>query len=78
MILKYVARPDLISLAVYGDDKYIGKVEKIIKNNTQDILVIKNDDKKNLIPYVDEFIKNIDLKTQRIEINLIEGLIDEN
>ena len=53
-------------------------LEKIIKNNTQEIIVIKNDDKKHLIPYVDEFIKKIDLKNKKIELNLIDGLIDEN
>ena len=69
---------DLIDLNVYSNDKYIGKVEKIIKNTSQEIIVIKNEDKKHLIPYVDEFIKKIDLKNKTIEINLIEGLIDEN
>ena len=69
---------DLIDLNVYSNDKFIGKVEKIIKNISQDIIVVKNEDKKHLIPYVDEFIKKIDLKNKKIEINLIEGLIDEN
>jgi ribosomal 30S subunit maturation factor RimM len=31
-----------------------------------------------MIPYVDEFIKNIDLENKKIEINVIEGLINEN
>ena len=69
---------DLIGLNVYGNDKFIGNVEKIIKNGVQDIIVIKNNDSKNLVPYVDEFVKKIDLKNKRIEINVIEGLIDEN
>ena len=69
---------DLIGLNVYENDKYIGNVETIIKNNSQELFVIKNDDKKFLIPYVDEFIKKIDLDNKKIEVELIEGLIDEN
>ena len=69
---------DLIGLSVYSDDKFIGNVETIITNGSQEIFVIKNSDKKNLIPYVDEFIKKIDLNNRKIEVNLIEGLIDEN
>ena len=69
---------DLIGLDVYGNDILLGQVEKIITNNSQELLVIKNNDNKHLIPYVKEFIKKIDLDKKRIDINLIEGLIDEN
>lgn len=69
---------DLVGLNVYENDRFIGNVETIIKNNTQELLVIKNNDRKHLIPNVKEFVKKIDLKNQRIEVNLIEGLIDEN
>lgn len=69
---------DLINLDVYGNDIYIGKVEKIMKSSVQEIIIIKGNDKKHLIPYVDEFIKNIDLKNNRMDINVIEGLLDED
>ena len=69
---------DLIGLNVFENDKFIGTIETIIKNNSQEIFVIKNSDKKHLIPNVDEFIKKIDLKNQKVEVKLIEGLIDEN
>lgn len=69
---------DLIGLNVYGNDILIGKVEKIMKNVAHDIIVIKSTEKKHLIPYVDEFIKKIDLENNRMDINLIEGLIDED
>ena len=31
-----------------------------------------------MIPYVDEFISNIDLGKKRVEITSIKGLIDED
>lgn len=66
---------DIIGLEVYSD-KYIGKVETILKNK-QEVLVIKNKNKTHMVPFVDEFV-NIDLDNKRINLNVIEGLIDEN
>lgn len=68
---------DIIGLKVYDEDKLIGKVTSIIKNK-QEILVVKNRNKNYLIPFVNEFIKNIDLDKKILSINVIEGLLDEN
>lgn len=68
---------DLIGLEVYTDH-YIGKVEEILSSTVQQVLVVKNNNITNMIPYVEEFIKKIDLKNKRIDINEIEGLINEN
>lgn len=69
---------DLIGLDVYGNDKYLGKVDSIVNNGIYDIFVIKNASIKNLVPNISEFVLNIDLKNHRIDINVIEGLINEN
>ncbi len=68
---------DLIGLKVYDNNKLIGKVINILKNK-QDILVIKNRSKSYLIPFVPEFILNIDLDKKELKINVIDGLLDEN
>lgn len=68
---------DIIGLKVYNEDKLIGKVTNIVKNK-QEILVVKNRNKSYLIPFVNEFIKNIDLDKKILNINVIEGLLDEN
>lgn len=64
---------ELIGMEVYTDH-LIGKVVEIIKNNN-DILVVEGR-KKYLIPNIDVFINKID--NNKIYINEIEGLIDEN
>lgn len=69
---------DIIGMEVYGDNKLIGNVTTILKNSAHSILVVEKNGNKNMIPYVDEFIKNIDLKNKKIEINVIEGLINED
>jgi 16S rRNA processing protein RimM len=66
---------DIIGLDVYSD-KFIGKVDNILKNK-QEVLVIKNDEKTYLVPFVKEFVK-VDLNNNRINLNVIEGLLDEN
>ena len=69
---------DIIGMEVYGDNKLIGIVTTILKNSVHSILVIEKNGNRNMVPYVNEFIKNIDLENKKIEINVIEGLINED
>ncbi len=68
-----ILNEDLIGLPVYEDDKLLGNVKEINKNVNQELLVLDNG---TMIPYVDEFIKNI--TKDKIEVKLIKGLINEN
>ncbi len=68
-----ILNEELIGLDVYENDKYIGKITDVITNNYQELIVIDN---KYLIPYVSEFIKEI--KKDKVQINLIKGLINED
>lgn len=67
---------DLINLSVICDNKYIGKIQTIEKYPHQDIFVITNNDKRYLVPYVNEFIKEINLEEKTMVINNIKGLIE--
>lgn len=69
---------DLIGLEAYQQNKKIGVVTSIMKNHQKGILVITNNEKRFLVPNLDEFIEKIDLKKKIIIIKYIEGLIDEN
>lgn len=68
---------DYIGLDVYTN-KFVGKITEIIKGKIQDILVIENEDKRYLVPKIDQFVKNIDFINNKIVINNIKGLIDED
>lgn len=68
---------DIIGLKVYADNKNIGKITNILKNK-QEILVINDKTKTYMIPNVSEFVKTIDLENKRMNVELIEGLLDEN
>ncbi|NIP29910.1 MAG: 16S rRNA processing protein RimM [Candidatus Dadabacteria bacterium] len=69
----------LIGLKVFNvSDKYIGTVDNLLNNTAQDILVIKNEieDKEYLIPFVEQFILDINFEESKIIINPAEGLLD--
>ncbi|HEY8364545.1 MAG TPA: ribosome maturation factor RimM [Haloplasmataceae bacterium] len=64
---------------VYHDNKYVGKVVDIVNYGASDILVVRNEDnQENMIPFVNDFIIDVDIENKRIDINVIEGLINEN
>ena len=66
---------DLVGLDVYVDNKNIGIVKRIDKYPAHDIIVIKGISKEYMVPYVKEFVNDIDLVNKKIIINNIEGLI---
>ena len=67
---------DIVGLPAYSNNEVIGIVEDIIKNK-QELLIIKNGEKSHMIPFVPELV-NVDLENKRVNINAIEGLINEN
>lgn len=67
---------DLIGISVIYNDVEIGKVKDIIQNSANDVIVVDGKDNKEImIPNVDEFVKEIDLKNKRIIVELIKGMI---
>lgn len=69
---------DLIDSEVIDEDgKSIGIVNDIIELPKGKLLEVVNGDKKALIPYVDEFILNVDIENKVIKVHLIEGMIWE-
>lgn len=69
---------DIIGLDVFYLNELIGKVDCILRTKAHDILSVIGDTKKCLIPWVDAFVTKIDLDNKRIDVDGIEGLINEN
>ncbi len=65
----------LEGLAVYVGEEKIGEVEEMLEITGNVLMVIKMKDKKVKVPFVDEFIKDVDLETGKIIIDPIEGLL---
>lgn len=67
---------DLIGLDCYDSkDNLIGTVIDLQEVPQGLILEIKSNTKTILVPFVDEFIVNIDLNNNKLSINEIEGLL---
>lgn len=66
---------DLIGLDAYDNDEKIGEVVDVMEVPQGAILVIKTKEKEALVPFVSEFIEDVDLKGGKIFINPIEGLL---
>ena len=73
----YYHYEDLYLSDVYYLDNKIGKVIDMINSTSHVTLRIKRDNKKDLLyPFVERFIKSVDVENKRIDLNPIEGMID--
>ena len=68
---------DLIGCIVYDEKgEKLGEVVNISTNSSQDLLNIKNGfGQISLVPFVNEFFPNVDIKNKKIIIKPIEGLL---
>ncbi|UOQ47899.1 ribosome maturation factor RimM [Gracilibacillus caseinilyticus] len=54
----------------------LGKVSEILSPGANDVWVVKQKGKEYLIPYIEDIVKEVDIDTQRIIIEPMEGLLD--
>lgn len=70
---------DIIGFDVVVNDKKIGKVTSIINNGAHDIIVFNDSyDCKQMIPFVNEYVKDVNLTKKVVNIEVVEGLLNEN
>ena len=68
---------DVVGCEVWTiEGRFIGTVQEIFKLPAQDLWEVRNGSDVHLIPAVKEFIRHVDLQRRRIDVHLIEGLID--
>ncbi|AOL97425.1 MULTISPECIES: ribosome maturation factor RimM [Bacillus] len=70
---------EIIGCEVFTEEgELIGKVKEILTPGANDVWVIGRKGKKDaLIPYIESVVKHINVREKKIEIELMEGLIDE-
>ncbi|AMA52291.1 MULTISPECIES: ribosome maturation factor RimM [Bacillus] len=70
---------EIIGCEVFTEDgELIGKIKEILTPGANDVWVVARKGKKDaLIPYIESVVKHIDVSEKKIEIELMEGLIDE-
>ena len=70
---------DLEGCSVYNQDNQLrGEVIEVMIGGIYNMLRIKGDNTKGIIPFNNQFIKSVDIDNKKIVINEIKGLIDED
>lgn len=68
---------DLEGMEVYSTDgEYLGKINDIYQTGANDVYEIINNNKSFLIPAVKEIVKDVDIQSKKMVINVIEGLLE--
>jgi len=69
----------LVGLNVYDGEERVGSVVGVSNNGASDLLSVKTNSKNIcLVPFVKAIVLSVDIKTKRIQINNIEGLLSWN
>ena len=67
---------ELVGMNVYDGDKRVGSVVGVSNNGASDLLSVKTLSKNIcLVPFVKAIVTSVDMKTKRIQINNLEGLL---
>ena len=67
---------ELVGLNVYDGDERVGSIVGVSNNGATDLLSVKTNSKKVcLVPFVKAIVLSVDIKTKRVQINNIEGLL---
>jgi len=67
---------EIIGMVVYTEDgRYLGRVVDIFSTGSNDVYVVKEEDREYLIPAIHDIIKEMDVKGRRMVIHPMEGLI---
>ena len=64
----------LLGLDVFDQGEFIGKIANVEFYPAHSILRVKNEEIVVLIPFIDAFVKKVDLDEKRVDVELIEGM----
>lgn len=69
---------EIIGCQVFDEQgNLLGEIVEILIPGANDVWVVKGENGKELlIPYIEDVVKKIDIANKRVEIELMEGLID--
>jgi 16S rRNA processing protein RimM len=67
---------EVLDFQVYLKDQFVGFVKSFGSNGVQDLLVIQQDDHTYEVPFVSDFILNIDFEANKLFMNFPEDLMN--
>ncbi|WP_102346965.1 ribosome maturation factor RimM [Bacillus sp. Marseille-P3661] len=58
------------------DGALLGVIKEILSPGANDVWVVKTPDRKELLlPYIEDVVKDVDIKNKKITVHLMEGLL---
>ena len=70
---------EIIGLEVYENDLLLGTIKEILQPGANDVWVVKRKGKRDLLlPYIPPVVLGIDIEQGRVDVDIPEGLDDEN
>ena len=70
---------EIIGLEVYENDVLLGRIKEILQPGANDVWVVKRKGKRDLLlPYIPPVVLGIDIEQGRVDVEIPEGLDDEN
>lgn len=70
---------EIIGLEVYENNQLIGHIKEILQPGANDVWVVQRKGKKDLLlPYIPPVVLQIDIANNRVNVELLEGLDDED
>ena len=65
-------------LRVYDEDEqYYGNIVEIIRTGSNDVYVVRDDEKELLLPMIDSVVKTIDLEAGKLIFHPVGGLLED-
>ena len=66
---------ELLNMEVYYKDEKIGVISEVNGNGAQDLIRIKGEKINILVPFVNEFVDDVDTENKKIYLKNLEGLL---
>ncbi|KJS18926.1 MAG: hypothetical protein VR72_20790 [Clostridiaceae bacterium BRH_c20a] len=66
----------IIGIEVYEKGIFLGKIQNVIQTGSNDVYVVKDNEKEILIPALKSIVLGIDLDEKKMFVSLPEGLVD--
>ncbi|MDQ3019074.1 MAG: ribosome maturation factor RimM [Bacteroidota bacterium] len=67
---------ELVDSEIFDKGNPIGKIVSVVNYGSGDLFNVTSGGKEILIPYRKEFVKSIDVKNKRIDVDLIDGFLE--
>lgn len=70
---------EIIGLDVYENDHLIGHIKEILQPGANDVWVVARKGKRDLLlPYIPSVVRQVDVAKHRVDVEVLEGLDDED